>query len=42
VAIATEGIDSRRMAAALALAARGLGAVHPNPAVGCILADLVK
>ena len=26
------------MAAALALAARGLGAVHPNPAVGCILA----
>jgi diaminohydroxyphosphoribosylaminopyrimidine deaminase/5-amino-6-(5-phosphoribosylamino)uracil reductase len=25
------------MAAALALARRGLGAVHPNPAVGCIL-----
>jgi len=25
------------MAAALSLAARGLGAVHPNPAVGCIL-----
>jgi len=37
VAIATDGNDTRTMSAALALAARGLGAVHPNPAVGCIL-----
>jgi len=29
--------DARHMAGALALAERGLGAVWPNPAVGCIL-----
>ncbi len=30
-------LDRRHMAAALALAERGLGAVWPNPAVGCVL-----
>ena len=30
-------LDKRHMAAALALAERGLGAVWPNPAVGCVL-----
>ena len=30
--------DPRLMAAALALAGRGLGAVWPNPAVGCVIA----
>ena len=30
-------VDERHMAAALALAERGLGAVWPNPAVGCLL-----
>lgn len=29
--------DTRHMRHALALAARGLGQVHPNPAVGCVL-----
>lgn len=29
--------DARHMRHALALAARGLGQVHPNPAVGCVL-----
>src|SRR3954464_15187388 len=29
--------DRRRMAAALALARRGLGNVWPNPAVGCVI-----
>ncbi len=29
--------DQRFMAAALALAGRGLGAVWPNPAVGCVI-----
>jgi diaminohydroxyphosphoribosylaminopyrimidine deaminase/5-amino-6-(5-phosphoribosylamino)uracil reductase len=32
-------IDLCRMRAALALARRGLGAVWPNPAVGCVIAD---
>ena len=31
--------DSLLMAKALRLAARGRGAVHPNPRVGCVLAD---
>lgn len=31
--------DDRYMALALALAARGLGRVWPNPAVGCVLVD---
>ena len=33
----TESVDTEHMRAALALAARGLGRVWPNPAVGCIL-----
>ncbi len=32
-------IDLRRMRTALALARRGLGAVWPNPAVGCVLVN---
>ncbi len=31
-------LDQRHMATALALAARGLGRVAPNPAVGCVIA----
>jgi diaminohydroxyphosphoribosylaminopyrimidine deaminase/5-amino-6-(5-phosphoribosylamino)uracil reductase len=38
VATATEA-DARYMAAAYALARRGLGRVWPNPAVGCIVLD---
>ena len=34
----TAAEDRRRMDAALTLAARGLGSVWPNPAVGCVLA----
>ena len=33
----TEFFDERHMAVALELARRGLGAVWPNPAVGCVL-----
>src|SRR5712672_4540337 len=33
------GFDLRSMRAALALARRGLGAVWPNPAVGCVIAN---
>jgi diaminohydroxyphosphoribosylaminopyrimidine deaminase/5-amino-6-(5-phosphoribosylamino)uracil reductase len=33
----SEAADRRHMAAALALAERGLGNVWPNPAVGCVL-----
>lgn len=32
-----DAADRRHMHAALALAARGLGSVHPNPSVGCVL-----
>jgi diaminohydroxyphosphoribosylaminopyrimidine deaminase/5-amino-6-(5-phosphoribosylamino)uracil reductase len=39
VATATEA-DARYMAAACALARRGLGRVWPNPAVGCIILDV--
>jgi len=35
----TDETDQQYMAAALALARRGLGSVWPNPAVGCILVD---
>ena len=34
---AADAIDRRHMLAALALAARGLGNVAPNPAVGCVI-----
>lgn len=34
---ASPGRDARYMSVALALARRGLGAVWPNPAVGCVL-----
>ena len=37
MAAADPGPDRRYMALALALAGRGLGAVWPNPAVGCVL-----
>ena len=37
VAAKTEPDDADHMAAALGLAARGLGNVWPNPAVGCVL-----
>ena len=33
----TDPVDTEHMRAALALAARGLGGVWPNPAVGCVL-----
>lgn len=33
----TEAVDPRHMRAALALARRGLGAVWPNPTVGCVI-----
>jgi diaminohydroxyphosphoribosylaminopyrimidine deaminase / 5-amino-6-(5-phosphoribosylamino)uracil reductase len=33
------GVDLRSMRAALALARRGLGAVWPNPAVGCVIVN---
>jgi diaminohydroxyphosphoribosylaminopyrimidine deaminase/5-amino-6-(5-phosphoribosylamino)uracil reductase len=39
VAPPTDPIDQRFMAAALALARRGLGVVWPNPAVGCVIVD---
>ena len=39
MAAADPGLDRRFMALALALAARGLGNVWPNPAVGCVLAQ---
>src|SRR5881392_3490678 len=32
-------VDLRSMRAALALARRGLGAVWPNPAVGCVIVN---
>src|SRR5258705_8727137 len=38
VATATDA-DARYMAAACALARRGLGRVWPNPSVGCIILD---
>ena len=39
MAAADPALDRRFMALALALAARGLGNVWPNPAVGCVLAQ---
>ncbi len=36
------GADLRWMRAALALARRGLGAVWPNPAVGCVIVDELR
>ena len=37
MATKNEAIDRGHMMAALALAARGLGRVAPNPAVGCVI-----
>ena len=38
-ATATDALDTAHLRAALNLAARGLGRVWPNPAVGCVLTD---